>query len=45
VDKPIYITRIGLIKPQQRDDRYETGSSDYPVLASSWWQRALNVRN
>jgi adenylate cyclase len=45
VDKPVYITRIGLIKPQQRNECYETGSSDYPVLASSWWQRALKLSN
>jgi adenylate cyclase len=45
VEKPVYITRIGLIKPPQKDELCETGSSEYPVLASSWWHRALNRRN
>jgi adenylate cyclase len=36
VEKPMYITRIGLINPPQKDGRCETNSSDYPVLASSW---------
>lgn len=33
VVKPVYITRIGLIRPPQKDEPCEKGSSDYPVLA------------